>query len=87
METGEDIITSNICVDCITLAMCMNKEHEKVASCAIFRKTIRNTYVNLKSKGESAIIHFEGLDRTILVETINDLLLISCVDEEGNFLM
>lgn len=70
-----------------TLAMCMNKAHESVASCAIFRKAIRNAYVNLESKGDSVIIHFEGLDRTILVETINDLMLISCVDEEGNFLM
>ena len=83
MEIGEDVITSDICINCITLAMCMNKAHESVASCAIFR----NAYVNLESKGDSVIIHFEGLDRTILVETINDLMLISCVDEEGNFLM
>lgn len=67
----KDSITSNCCVDCVCLPICINKSYtELLYDCRIIRDSIRNV-VNYGDLMKNLTIFFYGLERNVLVEIQN----------------
>lgn len=64
---GSDKITSEICVNCICLPVCINKNHTfTAADCAFVRTIFFNAAKSIRF-GEEIDVHFLGIDKSYFV--------------------
>lgn len=65
-----------ICIDCICLPMCMNKDDNMlIYQCAHVKRELMNISTTLDDYRE-ATLHFWGIDRKFFVKTENEFVLI-----------
>jgi len=68
--------SSALCVDCICLPICLNKNDIKLLDdCSFFSNTLINISYSL-TLNDSVAIYFRNLDRTIIVERSSSMLFI-----------
>jgi hypothetical protein len=83
-KKGFVTMNSNICINCICLAICLNKNiRSLVHQCSLMTNAIVHVSSHFNGRGNKTTVHFFHIERDIILEIYSDTTYVFDINETG----